>query len=109
MKIKTTKKELYRKLNLKITGCVYEDKRLGWLNFFALIDDMQLLYFLDSLIKNLFGKFKIEYDETKIKKFTKTYFELKKKQSSYIPNFANKKNYTTPKDVKELKKDVEFY
>ena len=106
---KNNKKELYRKLNLKITGCIYEGKKLGWLNFFALIDDMQLLYLLDNLIKNLFAKFKIKYDEKKIKKFTKTYFELKKKESSYIPKFEDKKNNYNLYDIEDLKNDVEFY
>jgi len=109
LKNKNNEKELYRKLNLKITGCIYEGKKMGWLNFFALIDDMQLLYSLDNLVKTLFGKFKIKYDEKKIKKFTKAYFELKNKENDYIPKFGDKKNDYNLCDIEDLKNDVEFY
>ena len=110
--------ELYYNLNHKITGCVYHNKKYGWLSFFALIDDMTLLYKLDDFVKKSFKQHNATYSEDKIKKFVKTYFELKNiEKSSYIPK------YPTPKKIKvmklgekrlkmlieKLKKDMEFY
>ncbi len=126
--------ELYYNLNHKITGCVYHNKKYGWLSFFALIDDVGLLHKLDAFVKKKFKQHKIAYSEEKIKKFVKTYFELKNiEKSSYIPKYpitikSRPKHSTSTKSqiviksrqsgsntnklkivLKELKKDMEFY
>ncbi len=84
------KKLLYWKLNLKITGCKFEDKKYGWLYFFSQINDEQLLFKLDRFVLNMFKKFEIEYDKKEIKKFVRTYFEILKNRSktNYIPDFS---------------------
>ena len=83
-------KLLYWKLNLKITGCKFEDKKYGWLYFFSQINDEQLLFKLDRFILNMFKKFDIKYDKNQIKKFVRTYFEILKNRSNtnYIPDFS---------------------
>jgi len=77
-------KKLIRELNRKITGCQYENKIYGWLVFFALIDDLSLLYSLDAFIKKCFKKFNLKYEKDKVKSFVKTYFALKNKDFDYI-------------------------
>jgi len=111
-------KELYYSLNHKITGCIYDGKRYGWMSFFALIDDIKLLYRLDAFIKNSFIKYNFPYREDKVKKFVKTYFELKNiEKSDYIPKYSSRKKFKDSKTggthfremIKELRKDMEFY
>lgn len=95
--IKNDDATLYRELNLKISGCVYKNKQYGWIYFFRQIDNLTLLYSLDDFTKKLFKRFHREYDEKKIKKFTKTYYFLKSynveklDSKSYIPNFTKTK------------------
>lgn len=84
------KKLLYWKLNLKITGCKFEDKKYGWLYFFSQINDEQLLFRLDRFVLSMFNKFDIEYDKSKVKRFVRTYYEIIKnrEKTNYIPNFS---------------------
>jgi len=84
------KKLLYWKLNLKITGCKFEDKKYGWLYFFSQINDEQLLFRLDRFVENMFKKFDITYEKKEVKRFVRTYYEILKNRSNtnYIPNFS---------------------
>ena len=43
-------------LNEKITGALSEQKRYGWLLYFAEINDMQLLHKLDGIIRGFFRR-----------------------------------------------------
>ncbi len=81
---------LYWKLNLKITGCKFKDKKYGWMFFFSQINDVTLLFELDRFVYNMFNKFGISYDNRLVKKFSRVYFEILKnrKETSYIPNFS---------------------
>jgi RNA-directed DNA polymerase len=81
---------LYWKLNLKITGCKFKDKKYGWLYFFSQITDNTLIHQLDLFVENLFYKTGVIYDNKKIKKFTRAYFEILKnrRNTNYIPNFS---------------------
>ncbi len=87
---KKNEKLLYWKLNLKITGCKYKDKKYGWLYFFSQINDETLLFKLDVYVKKMFGKFNVTYDKPKVKRFVRTHFEILKNRtnSNYIPNFT---------------------
>lgn len=48
------------RLNLRITGCIYENKSKGWLFFFSEIDNESLLHSLDHYIKKLINRFSVE-------------------------------------------------
>lgn len=102
------KESFYRNLNIKITGCTYQDKQYGWIHFFSFIDDYTLLYKLDRFVKMNCKKIGIPYDE-KVKKFSRAIFELKDAGSNYIPNI----NYLSSKEqdriLYELDEDVDFY
>jgi RNA-directed DNA polymerase len=74
------------RLNLRITGCVYENKNKGWLFFFAEINDESLLHSLDHYVKKLAERFKVDIAP---KKFVRAFKELsyRKYETNYIPNF----------------------
>ncbi|ENV65638.1 reverse transcriptase domain-containing protein [Acinetobacter junii] len=78
------------RLNLKITGCIDEGKAKGWLFFFSQISNQNILHELDHFIQKIAKQFKIpSTDRQKIKKFSRTYFEITHNlySSNYIPNF----------------------
>jgi retron-type reverse transcriptase len=76
------------RLNLRITGCVFENKSKGWLFFFSEINDENLLHSLDHYIKKLQVRFGTNL---KVKKFSRAFKELshRKYKTRYIPNFDN--------------------
>ncbi|MEA2018851.1 MAG: reverse transcriptase/maturase family protein [Campylobacterota bacterium] len=107
--------DLYKELNLKISGCIYNNKQYGWMQFFRQIDDQTLLYSLDSFVKNQFNRFNRKYKESTIKKFTKTYFLLKDydadklNKNTYIPKFGTDINKEMRILIQKTMDDVEFY
>ena len=76
------------RLNLRITGCIYENKSKGWLFFFSEINDEKLLHSLDHYVKKLVKRFGVEVTP---KKFVRAFKELthRKYETNYIPNFDN--------------------
>lgn len=76
------------RLNLRITGCIYENKSKGWLFFFAEINDESLLHALDNYVNKLVKRFNVNIYP---KKFVRAFKELshRKYETSYIPNFDN--------------------
>lgn len=89
-KNKNTEFLLWR-LNLRITGCIFENKRKGWLFFFSEINDEPLLHTLDHYVQKLKKRFNVDVDQ---KKFVRAFKELthRKYETNYIPDFDN---YTT--------------
>jgi len=82
---------LYR-LNLKITGCIFGDKRRGWMMFFSRTENLGQLKYLDNFVKSQMLLTGI--DENKlclIKSFIKSYHEIRFNmiKTTYIPNFNN--------------------
>lgn len=96
--------EDYRELNLKITGCLYNNKAYGWLFFFKPINDMELLYHLDWFVKKTLDGSGLSYDPQEIKSFVKSYFKIKSLKpakldsKSYIPSFTKHKYLYTSDD-----------
>lgn len=84
-KLKSEEFLLWR-LNLRIAGCVYENKSKGWLFFYAEINDEQMLHTLDHYVKKLIGRFNVNITP---KKFVRAFKELshRKYETKYIPNF----------------------
>jgi len=74
------------RLNLRITGCVFENKNKGWLFFFSEINDEKMLHQLDSFVKTLCKRFSVNIS---LKSFVRTYFQIKhnKYSTQYLPNF----------------------
>ncbi|EKO3993993.1 hypothetical protein DX541_22260 [Vibrio fluvialis] len=77
------------KLNLRITGCIYEGKRRGWLFYYSQLEDETILYKLDSTVKKMLKQAKLD-KIIKQKKFSKSYKECKRDvldNHQYIVNF----------------------
>ena len=74
------------RLNLRITGCILENKCKGWLFFFAEIDNKSLLHELDAHVQHLQKRFDVDLLP---KKFMRTFHEIQyhKYRTNYIPNF----------------------
>lgn len=73
-------------LNLRVTGCIFQNKSKGWLYFFSEINDENLLHQLDAFLKNLCARFGVTVN---LKSYVRTYYQIKnnRKQTRYIPNF----------------------
>jgi len=78
-------------LNLRITGCIFNRNKYGWLFFFSQINDLNLLFRLDNFVEKLIKRFGIDKSLINIKKFIRAYHEITKNlsNSKYIPNFDN--------------------
>ncbi len=78
-------------INLRITGCMFEKNKYGWMFFYSQIDDMQLLYQLDHFINMMIKRFLKPSKYFIPKKFVRTYWEITKNLSdtNYIPNFSD--------------------
>jgi len=85
---KVNDKDVFR-LNLKISGCLVNGTRRGWMMFFSQTEDMSQLKFLDRFIDKEFERLKINRNESGVKHFIKVYHEIRYniKATSYIPNF----------------------
>ncbi|MES2337108.1 MAG: reverse transcriptase domain-containing protein [Pseudomonadota bacterium] len=78
------------KLNLRITGCILDGKRKGWLMFFSQTDNLSQLAFLDEFVRRECRRLKVP-PEFEIARFVKAFHEIRYKggSSEYIPNFDN--------------------
>lgn len=76
------------KLNLKITGFIYNDHKYGWVFFYSQITDVSLLYHFDDLVKKLLIRYKMD-SSVKPKRYVRTYHEIKQAlhTTTYVPNF----------------------
>lgn len=79
------------KLNLRITGCVFEGKRLGWVSYFSQITKTSQLRSVNHTVSHLIRRFGLSSD-IKQKSLIKTFYELRRGSADtfkYIPNFDN--------------------
>ncbi|ARA77883.1 reverse transcriptase [Pectobacterium brasiliense] len=77
------------KLNLRITGCVFDGKRMGWVAYFSQISSTVQLRAVSHTIEKLIKRFGVE-DEIRPKSLIKTFYEWHrgdKNSHRYIPNF----------------------
>lgn len=79
------------RLNLRITGCIFEEVRRGWVFYFSQIDEKSLtqLHHLDKTVLALAKRFSIFFKKNELKSFVRTFHETSRKDSkqSYILNF----------------------
>ncbi|WP_166790464.1 RNA-directed DNA polymerase [Cryobacterium tagatosivorans] len=88
-------------LNFRITGCISEETRRGWLPYYSQIDNTSLLHHLDDVVAKLISRLP---SETKInpKSFLTAYTFTRdptRDRVQYIPNFDL---ITDPVDMKNL-------
>jgi len=77
------------RLNLRITGCIYQDKRLGWVFYFSQINDTSALRALDNTVAELVDRFGLKH-KIRVKRLLKAYYEASRKNKMthrYIINF----------------------
>ena len=76
------------KLNLRITGCIFEGKRLGWAAYFSQITTTAQLRAVNHTIRKIAARF-CPQGEIRPKSLIKTFYELQRGLSAnhrYIPN-----------------------
>ena len=74
-------------LNLRITGCILDSQKYGWLFYYSQLTDLSILFHLDWFVGHLFSRY--GFDRPKdIKRFIRSYHEITKNisRSSYIIN-----------------------
>jgi RNA-directed DNA polymerase len=88
-KYKKNIRQLVFKLNIRITGCVVDGKRKGWLMFFSQTDNISQLKYLDIFVTAQCNKNNIDTTKNDIARFVKAYHEIRYSGvgSDYIPNF----------------------
>lgn len=75
------------RLNLRITGCILDKKKYGWMFYYSQLNDLEILFHLDWLIDRFFDRFQIKKSDS-IKSFVRTYHEITKNvsRSTYLFN-----------------------
>lgn len=71
------------RLNLRITGCILDSKKYGWLFYYSQLTDLRVLFHLDWLIDRLFCRYGFQRTAD-IKSFVRTYHEITKNVSRSI-------------------------
>ncbi|AYE85909.1 reverse transcriptase/maturase family protein [Sulfitobacter sp. D7] len=91
MKYAKNKGPLIWKMNLRISGCHFANKNIGWLFFFSQTKNIKQLSRLDAFVKQKAGEVLAAGDLERIKRFVKTYHEIRYNadNSAYFPNFDN--------------------
>ena len=76
-------------LNLRITGCIFREKRYGWIFYFSQINDLSVLRRIDNTINLLLKRFKVAIPP-RPKRALKSFYEAKRVDKTahlYIPNY----------------------
>ncbi|TWD35030.1 retron-type reverse transcriptase [Vibrio crassostreae] len=103
---KASEKITQYKLNLRVTGCVFEGKRRGWLFYYSQMEEHEILYRLDSTVNKLLKQAKLNQFITP-KKFSKAFYECSRnnlENHNYITNFDG---YSINEKRRLLKKFME--
>jgi RNA-directed DNA polymerase len=69
-------KKILRRLNIKITGCIFDQRRRGWMFFFSMTTDIKQLRRLDEFVKREWRRAGME-KFGKPKTFVKSYHEIR--------------------------------
>lgn len=78
------------RLNLKITGCIADAKRRGWMMFFSRTENLRQLSHLDNFVQNQLSRVGLPAEHRpRIKRFIKSYHEIcfNLDQTDYVPKF----------------------
>lgn len=79
------------RLNLRISGCLFDGIRRGWVFYFSQIDDSGLrqLHHLDKTVRVLSQRFSVDFKVNELKSFVRSFHEASRSnlKHRYIPNF----------------------
>ncbi len=106
-KYKGNQATLIWRMNLRITGCRFLGKRIGWLFFFSQSENMQQLKQLDAFVTTQTVKFLEKENGDKIKKFVRAYHEIRfnHRDSKYFLDFDD---FTDDRKKAEIKLLMSF-
>lgn len=87
-KYKNQQPRILVRINLKITGCIVDGKRFGWMFFFSMTEDVGQLKRLDRFVAQLWRRAGFP-STSRPKTFVKTYHEIRFNgaTTTYIPRF----------------------
>ncbi|RCS23512.1 RNA-directed DNA polymerase (reverse transcriptase) protein [Phyllobacterium salinisoli] len=90
--------KILMRLNIKITGCIFNEKRMGWMFFFSMTSDIKQLRRLDNFVSRAWRRAGLD-KFGKPKRFVKSYYEIRYnlKETKYIPKFDE---YSTDQKAK---------
>ena len=80
------------RLNLKISGCIVDRKRRGWMMFFSRTENHRQLSHLDYFVRQQLKRVQLPIiDRSRVKQFIKSYHEIcfNLDRTIYVPNFDN--------------------
>ena len=103
----SSKEEFFIRLNLKITGCIIDGKKYGWISFFSLINDHKLLFSIDKFVENNCKKLNINYE--KIKKFSRAIYEINNPNTNYLTYDLSSLRVSRNELIYDFYDDVDFY
>lgn len=91
MKYANNKGPLIWKMNLRISGCQFLGRKIGWLFFFTQSENIQQLKQLDAFLVAQASKVLDPGDRNRLKRFVKAYYEIRynAEKTGYFPNFDN--------------------
>lgn len=91
MKYAKNRGPLIWKMNIRISGCHFVGKNIGWLFFFSQTNNVSQLSRLDAFVRQKAGEVLSAGDLERIKTFVKAYHEIRYNadSSAYFPNFDN--------------------
>ena len=74
------------RVNLRVTGFILDNRKMGWVFFYSQINDMQCLFHLDWFISKLVERYNVT--PAKFKRFSRSYMEIRNAlhTTAYIPN-----------------------
>lgn len=76
------------RLNLKISGCIIKERRIGWMFFFSQTNNMRQLKRLDYFVQQNAKKILSEQDKKRVKSFHRAFYEIRNEpESIYYVNF----------------------
>lgn len=103
----SSKEEFITRLNLKITGCIIDGKKYGWINFFSLINDLKLLFELDTFVEKNCKKYHINYED--MKKFSRAIYEIRNPNTNYLTYDLTSLGFSKTQLIFDFYNDIDFY
>jgi len=76
------------RINIRISGCIFDGRRMGWMFFFSMTQDIRQLQRLDDFVLSAWTKAGLDKFGTP-KRFVKAYYEIRYRfdRTKYIPKF----------------------
>lgn len=77
------------KLNLRITGCTFSERSVGWAFYFRQMNDISQLHRLDVFVRKVLKRYGRQELVGSVKSFVKTHREIRynRRETKYIPDF----------------------